>query len=284
MDNWIKFYNSPNEYVRMGRYFPHIFYNYAENKKIKPNYENINLGVVISTFGSFDYIKLHLINLKKNNISNILVVDDFSNEKDDLKKLCNEFNVDFICTPRKFPYKQCVGSNGDTAGFYYGLKWAKEKNVNLLVKFSRRLIPLFDWTKNLFKLAKESDAITFSSYCEKDLFNIRTECIGMYVPAWSESYILNSIANNLNNDIIVFAEYWFHEIAKILSYRNCSKKWYDFEKQQNLGYQRSGYALWLDILGTNRYNKNNRNEHVLWHMFNSEDEYLRILNNEKDII
>lgn len=273
--NW---YHNPLEYNRMTRYFPHIFNgNLGNDKTYIPDYSNINLGVVVTTYGSYEYIKLQIYCLKYiAHVDNILIVDDFSNEQKQLKELCSKNGVDFISTPRKLPYEVNVGSNGDTAGFYYGLRWAKEKNINLLVKLSRRLIPYFDWTKNLIDLAKKSDAITFSSYCERDKFNIRTECMGMYVPAWSENFVLNSIAQTVNNDLIVFAEYWFHEIAKILSYKNESKKWKKFEHNQNLGYLRSGYALWLDILGTNRYNKDNRNEKVLWHMYSTKEDYTNI--------
>ena len=75
----------------------------------------------------------------------------------------------------------------------------------------------------------------------------------------------------LSNEYTIFAEFWFHELAKTLSGNNFSKKWAKYAAKTP--YLHSGYVKWLDILGTNRYTKENRNEKVLWHMFSSSEDY-----------
>lgn len=275
----LQWYFHPNETIRMLRYFQ---FNMKFDNTIDytPHYSNNpNIGVVIGTYGNLDYIKLHLHYLKNiNGINKILVHDDCSEQKEEIKKLCEQYNVDFYSPPKHMFYKECVGSIGDTSAIYQGLLWAKQNNIEILVKLSQRLIPCYEWKTNLLEIVKKSDAITFSSYCTKDPFNIRTECIGFYVPAWSKPYPLQCMQFTIENEISIFAEFWFHELSKTLSGNNYSEKWLNYIKTNNFGYLHSGYAMWQDILGTCRYNSDNRHLNTLWHMYSKKEDYLNELN------
>ena len=290
----LKWYFHPNEIVRMMR--TKIYDNIDLKTDLTPNYtKNLKVGVVIGTYGAMPYIDLGLHYLKNvNGIENILVHDDCSPEKDKLKDLCDSYNVEFYSTEKNLYHKTCVGSLGDQNCFYEGLKWAKNKNLDILIKFSRRLIPCYRWIDDFKDLVLKSDGITFSSYCEKDKFPIRTECIGMNVNAWSNKFVLNIMDFYLKNQIMTFAEFFMDNIAKQLDYQNFSKKYEQYKKENFTGFTHSGYVHWYDLLGTNRYNIDNRHENVLWHMYSSENDYLNkikeifkdkyILNDVKDIV
>jgi len=269
-------YSSLNEIHRLQRVNPFIRFNCNIKDDLTPNYnKDLNIGVVIGTYGGLSpYIKLQLYYLKEiNKIDNILVVDDYSDERNQLANYCKQLNIDFASTPIHLPYIKNVGSNGDTYCFYKGLQWAKEHNIDILVKLSKRLIPQFNWKSNFIELIHQTDALTYSSYCIKDRFNFRTECVGMDVNSWS--HFLNVMNFYLSQHYIIFAEYWFHELAKTLSFYNKSKKWSEY--QNTLQYDKSGYAHWYDILGDDRYSTSRRHDGVLWHMYNTEEDYINCL-------
>lgn len=275
----MKWYFHPVECVRMLRYYQ-LNMKFDNTIDYTPDYSNNpSLGVVIGTCGSLPYIDLQLHYLKNiNGINKILVHDDCSNKKEELKMLCKQYNVDFYSSDQPMFYKEQVGSVGDTNAIYQGLIWAKQNNIEILVKLSRRLIPCYEWKTNLINLAKTSDAITFSSYCTQDPFNIRTECMGFYVPAWTKQYPLQCMLFTIQNELPIFAEFWFHELSKTLSGNNYSEKWLNYIKTNKLGYLHSGYALWTDIAGTCRFNNDNRHKNTLWHMYSKKEDYLNELN------
>jgi hypothetical protein len=177
-------------------------------------------------------------------------------------------------------HKSCIGSIGDQNCFYHGLKWAKAKNLDILIKFSRRLIPCYRWIDDFKKLVLESDGITFGSYCVKDMFDMRTELLAMNVNAWSNDFTLTQMKLNIENEYPIFAEFWMHEMSKTLDAQNFSNKYKKWKEDNFIGYQRSGYVQWNDILGINRYTSEKRHNDVLWHMYNTEEDYY---NNSKNI-
>ena len=234
---------------------------------------------MIGTYGSVPYVDLQLHYLKNvNGINKILVHDDCSDKQEELKALCKSYNVDFYSPERQQFNYDGIGSVGDLHAFFIGLHWAKQNNIELLVKISRRLIPCYEWKSNLINLIKESDATAYSSYCTKDPFNMRTELLGLYVPAYTQHYPLTCMAFSIKNDFAVFAEFWWHELVKRISGNNYSEKWFNYIKNSKHGYDHSGYCMWQDILGTCRFNNENRHENTLWHHYSKKEDYLCELN------
>ena len=274
----LKWYFHPNETIRMMR--TRLFESINIETNLTPKYSNdLKIGVVIGTYGATSYIDLGVHYLKNiNGIDKILIHDDCSPEKDDLKRLCDENKIDFYSTNENMFHKRYVGSIGDQNCFFEGLKWAKENNLDILIKFSRRLIPCYRWIDDFKKLVIDSDGITFSSYCEQDKFPIRTECIAMNVNAWTNPFILNAMEFYIKNKICNFAEFFVDSLAKQLDYQNFSEKYEKYRKEHFTGQLHSGYVHWYDLLGTNRYNTNNRHKNVLWHMYSSENDYLNEIN------
>ena len=274
----LQWYFHPNETVRLMRCI--LFDNIDTSIDLTPTYnENLKIGVVIGTYGATPYVDLGLHYLKNiNGIEKILVHDDCSNEKNQLKTLCDNYNVDFYSTEKNLWHKACVGSLGDQNCFFEGLQWAKNNDLDILIKFSRRLIPCYKWIDDFKKLVIESDGITFSSYCEQDKFPIRTECMAMNVKAWTNPFILNMMKFYLKNQFCTFAEFIMSNMAKQLDYQNFSEKYDKYKKQNNHGYTYSGYVHWYDLLGNNRFNNQKRHEDVLWHMYTNEETYLNEIN------
>jgi len=247
---------------------------------LTPHYkDDIKVGVVIGTYGATPYIDLQLHYLKNvNGVEHVLVHDDCSPEKDRLKKLCSNYGYDFISTEKNLPHKTCIGSIGDQSCFYEGLKWAKKKGLDVLVKLSRRLIPCYKWIDDFKKLVKDSDGITFSSYCKEDLFPFRTECTGMNVDAWTCEYVLNSMKTAIDNGFIVHQEFWMGSLAKQLDWQNFSPKYEKYKKKNFTCELYSGYVHWYDLLGDNRHTADGRHKNVLWHIYTSEEEMQEALN------
>lgn len=277
IDKSTKWYFHPDEHIRMLRYFQSNM-KFNNNEDYSVHYtNNPNIGVVISTYGCVPYVDLQLYFLKQiNHIDNILIHDDCSPDKDKLKELTKQYNVDFYSTPNRMWYKSFAGCIGDIDSIYQGLIWAKQKNIDVLVKLNRRLIPCFNWKDDLIKLVIKSDASTFSSYCTKNNYNFRTECIGLNVDIWTKPYALQCLSWTIENEYCVYSEFWMHELAKTLSGNNYSEKWKEYCNKNKFGYLHSGYAMWQDILGTNKSNTENRHDNVLWHMYSKPNDYLKM--------
>jgi hypothetical protein len=274
----LQWYFHPNETVRLMR--TRVFDNINKDIVLSPNYtSDLKIGVVIGTYGATPYVDLGLHYLKNvNEIDKILVHDDCSPEKDKLKKLCDDYGVDFYSTNENMFHKGCIGSIGDQNCFFEGLKWAKENKLDILIKFSRRLIPCYRWVDDFKKLVLKSDGLTFSSYCERDLFPIRTECMAMNVNAWANEHTMNVFEFFINNKFCTFAEFIMDNIAKQLDFQNYSTKYEEYKKSNKTGFTYSGYVHWYDLLGTCRYNDKNRHSDVLWHMYKSDNEYFKEIN------
>lgn len=279
-DRSLMWYFHPNEIVRMMR--SQIYDDIDMNVDLTPNYtSDPKIGVVIGTYGAIPYIDLalhYLINV--NGIKHVLIHDDGSDQIKGFQKVQNIYNkipgvkVDLYSTGKNLWHKSCIGSLGDQNCFAIGLKWAKENNCDILLKFSRRLIPCFKWVDDFKKLVIDSDGITFGSYCLKDKFPLRTELLGMNVNAWTNEYTMNILSWFIENEYPTFAEFFMDKMAKILDFHNFSKKYKDWKESHYYGFLHSGYVHWYDILGTDRYSNKDRNLNVLWHQFKNEEAYL----------
>lgn len=280
----LMWYFHPNEIVRLMRV--KLYDDVSKDSNFTPLYnkDNLKIGVVIGTNGSVPYIDLALhFLIEVNGIKNILIHDDGSNVLNKLQELANNYNIkcgsniQVYSTGKNLWHKSCIGSIGDQNCFAIGLQWAKQNNFDILLKFSRRLIPCYKWIDDFKKLVIDSDGITFSSYCKKDKFPIRTELIGMNVKAWSNNYILMAYTWFIQNEYPIFAEFLMDQFAKVLDYYNYSKKYEKWKQEHRNGFLTSGYVHWYDILGTNRYtNEDRKNNKILWHMFKKEEDYLKI--------
>lgn len=272
----IQWYFHPYESMRLLRYFQHNM-KFDVSVNYQPNYSNnISVGVVFNIPEEMDInqLELQLHYIKKINlIEKIFIHDNYTKYSKLVLELAEKYNCTYF-TPEKKQFNQPhVGSIDETSAIYNGLIWAKENNLDILVKLDIDLIPCFNWKCSLIELAKNSDGIIFSSYCEKRTEFFRTDCIGFYVPAWTKNYPMQCFQFTLENELPVHHSIWLHELAKTLSYNNFSNKWETYIKENKIDYLHSGYVLWKDILGINKYSIEHRNSSVLQNTYSSESEY-----------
>lgn len=239
---------------------------------LSPNYpEDPKIGVVVGTYGSPAYIDMQLYFLKNiNHIDNILIHDDCSGNTD-LIKLAKQYNVDFYSTPVRSFKADHISCGGDELTFINGLNWAKQKNLDILIKLSTRMIICFNWVDNFKKLVLKSDGLTFGSYCTTTKIPLRTECVAMNVNAWSNDIILNTLRFYVDNQIPICAEIFYNNLAMQIEYQNRSEKYLLYKNNHKTNWEYSGYVHWYDGLETNRFNIQNKN--ILTYFCRSVDDF-----------
>lgn len=222
------------------------------------------LGVVIGTFAAVPYIHLQL-EARRRLFPGvpILVHDDGSHQAAEIQRLCREYGADFETNTQRQP-----PSVGDLTAFVGGLWWAMERQLDLLVKVSRRWLFLTNWTESLRDLALQSQYATFSSYTTTFGFGFRTECLGMAVSTWGRRDFLRAALDVIHRGETVFVEAWVHDFARQFERENgsVSQAW---RRSHPSPPDRNGYALWT-LMGTDRCE---RSPYFLWHDSCNPDDY-----------
>ena len=203
-----KFYNKIKRQMRTNQY---------KNSK----QEKTKIGIVIGTFGSMEYIELHLATKLKlyPNIP-IIVHDDCSQDGGKLFKLCEKYGVDFYSS-----HKRLGWCSGDIHAFSIGLHWGRKKGLDILVKFSRRFIPKINFIPKLQNLVKTGH--TFGNSTDSG-HPIRTECFAVRIESWYKKHKIISKYASDNRGKIFYVESlifcWATEIARTANY-NVFDKW-----------------------------------------------------------
>ena len=269
----MEYINHPNEVLRMLRYF--VRPQMDPEERITPDYSaDPALGVVISTYGSIPFLDLNLHYLVHVNHLRVLIHDDCSPRRDELIALCRSYApyVDLYSTQERMWHKEKIGVIGDTNSFLVGLQWAQQNGFELLLKLSRRMVVLKEFASSLKRLAVESDAFTFGNYCTDDDFPLRTECVAMCVKAWTNPFPMNQLNTMGYAKLPVFAEYWFHDLARMLAYANASPRYRQYADTHRIGAAHDGLVRWSDLLGESRYSAA---PGALWHNCNPVEDYYR---------
>jgi hypothetical protein len=158
---------------------------------------------------------------------------------------------------------------GDLQVLSHGLEWASRNGIELLVKFSRRFLPLVNWQADLGALALESQYATYSGLCRHYRFGFRTECVALHVPSWLQSggAALLRAPNGAQSYLV---EAVVHRAAVKVHQGNCQEN-RRYEMLHPKERQIAGYGAW-DLLGDNR---RQRRREVLWHNSSRPREYYR---------
>jgi len=223
----------------------------------------LRIGVAVGTFAALPYIHLQL-EARKRLYPNVplLVHDDHSPKRAELNALCTQYGADFTCNDSRHPPHK-----GDLTVFVSGLQWARERRLDLLVKLSRRFLPIIPWADSLAQLAIKSQYATFNSWTKTFNFGFRSECVGMAVRDWVQEQ--SAISARITEPGTPFVEAFIHGIARRLAQRNGEEaKTYD----RTVGERPpafSGYAVW-DFMGTDRAT---RYPGFLWHNSSQADDY-----------
>jgi hypothetical protein len=262
----------------------------------------MNLGIVVGTCGTPAFIHLHLEISKRLYPEKILVVDDDSSESETIKNLCEEYNANFLpktglktsfdgailkvcinCKKEKLTINNiCEDCNrhflGDISLTASGLRWAKNNNVSLLVKFSRRFIPLYDWRQELLRIAYSTNYPAYTSWDEDSKFGFKTEAVAYTVNDW----IKYGAVDIMEDCKPALAEsFMWANCLRLFDIKKINEQKFSFDKFGSIdpywhlikNYQ-LGYGQWF-IAGTARSQRLNWR---LWHHTNTPADYLALAN------
>ena len=221
------------------------------------------VAVVVGTFAAVPYVHLHLEARRRFYPEvPLLVHDDGSPKAAELAALCRDYGADFERnTPRLPPCK------GDLCAFAGGLAWAGENGAGLLVKMSRRFVPLGRWVDGLVALAEESDYATYNAWTTSFNFGFRTECLALAVEEWSG--MAGEIVGAIHAPGSPFVEAFMHGLARRAAARNTvASRAYD-RRVGARTVERNGYAIW-PFLGTDRCAPS---AEYLWHDWAGPKDY-----------
>ena len=138
------------------------------------------VGLAVGTFAAVPYVRMHLEARRRLYPDVPLIVhDDASPNQRDLRRLCADYGCEFESTDARRPL--CIG---DVSCLLGGLLWAKHLGLDIVVKMSRRFVPLRDWSAELRELALVSQYPTYSNVCKTLGYGFRSECVGMTVNDW----------------------------------------------------------------------------------------------------
>jgi hypothetical protein len=226
-----------------------------------------SVGVVIGTFVAVPYVHLQLESRRRNDPHvPLLVSDDGSPMADELWELCGRYDAAFISNPSRL--RQTVG---DLSAYVNGFDWAESLGLDILVKFSRRFIPLHDWSKGLQDLAFESQLPTFSQSCDHFNFGFRTECIGFHCESWRASGAYEKIRDQVARNEPIFVEGFLHQLARQTARENGCPQAEEYVRRHPRPADRDGYAAW----GIMPDHRTTRTPALLWHDSDSPFDYAR---------
>lgn len=226
-----------------------------------------SLGLVIGTFAAVPYIHLQLESRARNYPDlPVLVHDDGSPLQAELRDLCQRYKADFVTSERRHPHFV-----GDMAAFVAGFDWAGEKKLDLLVKFSRRFIPMFNWLEDLQELAFITQYATYSSRCVDYGFGFRTECVAMHVQSWFENHAVDRIRELVITEQGCFVEKFIHDLARNVHQHNCEEN-RRYEKLGSKPEPVGAYGDWL-LSGIGRHTPR---PNLLWHNYASPSDYAKL--------
>ena len=223
------------------------------------------IGLVVGTYAATPYVHLHL-EARRRYYPEVpmLLHDDRSPQGAELESLCATYGVEFASTTHRFP-----PSKGDLSAMASGLLWGRERSLDIVVKMSRRFLPLKPWVDDLTALAIASQYPTYSSWTTTFGFGFRTECLGLAVEQWFRLGLFDEIVEAICNEEKVFVEGFVHRLARHATLRNPkAARAFDAHVGQRPG-DRDGYAVW-PFMGTDRCAPS---ENFLWHDWATAEDY-----------
>ena len=149
----------------------------------------MKFGIVIGTYGTPAYVALGL-EAKKRFCPDVpaLVHDDCSDAGDEVYGVCRRYGADYVTTQSRKGHQV-----GDLSAFLAGMQWARSRDLDVLVKFSRCYVPIFDWRESLEAVAN-GEAATFGNKDKMHPLLLRTEAVALRVREWFSRQAVDEIA------------------------------------------------------------------------------------------
>lgn len=215
------------------------------------------ISVVVGTFSAVPYVHMQLeARARFYPEVPMLVHDDGSPSSGELVALCHRYGVDFVGAKQRQMH-----TLGDLQAMFRGLCWSNRTGAQILVKMSRRFVPLADWTGGLSRLWLLTRRRTFSNECKSFGFGFRTECLALDVRAWTDPDVLTELGLTAGGSRPVFVEGFVHELARRVAKSE--------ESSLDDGRSLSDFGEW-DYLGKDRCRPQ---PGFLWHDSHSPADY-----------
>ena len=214
-------------------------------------------GLVIGTFAALPYVHLQLEAWRRlyPQVA-VLVHDDASPQAGRIAKLCEQYGAEFEQNAER-----CPPCKGDLTAFVGGLLWARARGLDVLLKLSRRFVPLTDWTASLADLALDAHYATYCAWTTTFNFGFRSECVGLAVAEWFRLNLVAELAARVLAPGEPFVEGFVHDLARRAAAFNCQRALAYDARTGPRPRERNGYAVW-PWMGTDRRAKTER---FLWH-------------------
>jgi hypothetical protein len=227
-----------------------------------------SIGLVVGTFAAVPYVRLHLEAWRRYYPGiPILIADDGSPCREAIKEICASYGVVFESN-----YDRLRRTVGDMSAYVKGFDWAASIGVQLLVKMSRRFIPLYNWVPELQALALMSQMPTFSQCCDHFHFGFRTECIAFHCASWRQSGAYQQIKDKVDRNQPEFVEGFLHQLTRTVASKCCCSSAQEYIRRNPRPSDRDGYAEW-NIMANKRTTRVPR---VLWHDSDKPFDYCRV--------
>lgn len=226
-----------------------------------------SVGLVVGTFAGPAHVHLHLETHRRlcPNIP-ILIHDDASHMADELAELCNQYGAEFICRASHGGHYM-----GDLSAFLSGLEWAQAHNIEYLVKFSRRFVPLKPWVEDLQDIAYGMQYATYNHPCISSDRGFRTECVAMHVKSWFDYGGVEKLKEAANTgQINQLFELFFHNIVRLVHEQNCDHNKH-IERISPKCHDTAGYGDW-PFMGPGR---NYRIRTAMWYGAYTPEEFCK---------
>jgi hypothetical protein len=224
-----------------------------------------SVGLIIGSYAAVPYVHLHLEVWRRycDNVP-ILIHDDCSPKRDELEELSAAYGAAFHSTLRRMGH-----TAGDLHVLLHGLDWASASGIEILVKFSRRFVPLVNWQPDLGALAMETQYATYSALCRHYGYGFRTECLALHVPSWVADGGPEVLRRHCGRGKCL-VESVVHHAARQVHRNNCAwNKRYELLHPRE--YKSGAYGTWK-LPGDNR--REARRE-FLWHNSSRPRDYYR---------
>ena len=227
-----------------------------------------SVGLVVATFAAVPYVHLHLESWRRYypHIP-LLVNDDGSPQRDRLRELCAEYGACFDSNDSR--RRRTVG---DMSAYVRGLEWIDARQIDILVKMSRRFLPCYNWVPKLQTLAWRSQMPTYSQCCRHFNFGFRTECIGFHGPTWRVSGGYDRMRELVERNEPTFVEGFVHQLAREAAAKHACGSAHEYLRQNPRKPEEDGYAVW-DIMPDRRTTRIDR---LLWHDCDGPFDYWRL--------
>lgn len=235
-----QWYFHPDENARILRYSQRNL-KFDNSIDYTPKFKDqLKIGAVlyITLTTNFQQIETQINYLKENNITEILLYNNYLINDNMIEMLKETYNISVYSPKNKLYSNEGIGSLADLDVFYIGLTWAKNNELDLLIKLNCDYIINIDIHKKLINGIKESDSITYC-FNDNDLNSFSNKFIVLYVPCWTLNYPMSCFNFCISNEITVFIDIWLYELIKTLSGNNKSVKWIIYNN--SLDYLHSGY-------------------------------------------